>query len=328
MRAKYVMDKYSIILKYFQKADLLTVKNPDYRFTLSSLFTWLSKNDSVKHDQTTKLLDLHKRCRAVIQTRESMTVAGLEEVTHLIKKFTKLKIRHSVKDKKTVTSGEKIAEIEGKSLEILSSERTILNILQRMSGIATETNRLVNLMNHQQPTTNQQLFITATRKTPWMSLDKKAVAVGGGLTHRINLSDGILIKDNHLNLVKQKFKFDKQIEAIKKSLEIMIPKSRRKLIEIEVETAAEAWEAVKTFQTLNNNNYLAIMFDNFSSENAYRVVNELRNKFDTTKIIFEASGGINETNLHEWIKSSVDLISIGALTHSSNSANLSLEFIK
>lgn len=340
------MNKKSLILKYFQKAQLLTVANPAYCQTISTLFKWMIDNDQIHRDITTQFLNLKSTTTAKIINHEDAIAAGIEEIQYLLKEFAHLSFKTYVKDGEKIKKNQTIAEIKGQASEILGFERTILNILQRMSGIATETNRLINLINvgdakegilngaspalrppraadfeakFGKLSRQDPLLIAATRKTPLMALDKKAVAVGGGLTHRLDLSDGIIVKDNHLSLLNHD-------QAVKKALEAIIPQTSNNLIEVEVESLDQAIQAVEAFQMLNkNNDYLAIMLDNFSPAAATKTREELKQQFDLSQIIFEASGGINKENIKQWAKTGVNLISIGFLTHSPQAVNLSLE---
>lgn len=309
------MNKISLIHKYFQKSNQLTVGNNLYQQSISSLFQWLIENDKVEADKTTKYFP-DNATRAIIMAKQNGIIAGLEEVEFLLKKNTKIVLKPQITDGNALTNKKIIAEIQGNSHEILAYERTILNILQRMSGIATETYNFIDSINRQQITDNKKPYIAATRKTPWMSLDKKAVAIGGGLTHRLSLSDGILVKDNHLSFV-----------SIENALQILISKYQNELIEIEVTDAKQAFKTISIFNRLNNNNHLAIMFDNFTPENAKKAIGKLGKNFDLTNIIFEGSGGIDENNLIDWVSTGVDFISLGSLTHSTHAVNLSLEII-
>ncbi len=315
MRAEEVMNKSNLILKYFQKANRLTEKDKDYAQSLTQLFKWLTSNDKIHNDRSSKYLP-NIPCTATIISKDNGIIAGLQDLEYLLKTFTTLTFTSQLTDGKKIIKGDIIARISGKSHEILSYERTILNILQRMSGIATETSRLVKSINRQQTTDNKKIYITATRKTPWMTLDKKAVTVGGGLTHRLSLSDGILIKDNHL-----------VNNSIEMTLMTILKNYRKELIEIEVINPQQAHKVITTFQKHNNDNYLAILLDNFSPVQAKLLLNNLNRKYNLSQIIFEASGGITEKNIREWIQTGVDIISLGSLTHSAHAANLSLEII-
>ena len=311
------MNKKSLILKYFQKADLLTTRKSDYCRSITSLFKWMVENDKANSDLISKLLNIQSHHHARIISRQEAILAGSEEISFLLKNHTQLSFTPFVKDGKSIKIGQTVAEIEGVSSEILGLERIVLNILQRMSGIATETN---NLTRQDPP------FLAATRKTPWMVLDKKAVAVGGGLTHRLSLADGIIVKDNHLTFLRKKFGLKDDVLATKKALQFILPKAQNQLVEVEVKTEKEALETVKTFNKLNKNNYLAIMFDNFSPASFQSVLSKLGNLYDLSSVILEASGGINNKNIGEWSKTGADILSIGALTHSPHAVNLSLEF--
>ncbi|OGG26161.1 nicotinate-nucleotide diphosphorylase (carboxylating) [Candidatus Gottesmanbacteria bacterium RIFCSPLOWO2_01_FULL_39_12b] len=329
-------NKSSLILKYFQKAGQLTTQDSNYQKTITSLFKWLLDSDQYKDDRTTKLLELKTSITAQIISHDTGIIAGIDEVSYLIPKFSSLIIKAGKRDGEKVENGQIIAEISGLSREILSLERTVLNLLQRMSGIATETNKLIALINLQPTTHNPQLYIAATRKTPWGLLDKKAVTIGGGLTHRLNLGDGILIKDNHLAVFKKEFGLNSIDMAVSYALEISlrgptlpgrVGPHQHNLIEIEVTTPDQAHIVLETFykySKLKNNN-LAIMFDNFSPEQTRSTIRSLREKFDLNLVILEASGGINENNIRDWAKTGVDILSLGSLTHSSKTCNLSLE---
>lgn len=299
------MNKRKLILKFFQKTDQLKTSNQTYCQTISSLFHWLVANDEIRKDITSKLLALLSKTTAKIICHEKAVIAGLEEITYLLTNFTNLSIKSFVKDGNSVKNNQVIAQIQGTANEILAHERTIINFFQRLSGIATQTNRLVNQIP-------SPIYLAATRKTPWGSIDKKAVAIGGGLTHRLSLKDGILVKDNHLKLI-----------SIPQALKIILPQINHQLIEVEVKNEAEALQALNTFNQLNQDNYLAIMFDNFSAVNIKKTIVRLNNQ----SVIYEASGGINETNLLSFAKTGVDIISLGALTHSARAVNFSLEIV-
>src|SRR3989339_1146454 len=191
------MDK--IIKQYFDKSHLLTVKNKVYSQTCLELFDFQIKNDLVENDVTSKIISgKYKDSKASIIAKQSGIVAGIEEVIYVINKKTNLTVKQIIKDGTEIKNKDLLMELTGNPLEILKFERTILNIFQRMSGIATLTNSLITKNNLKTP-------LAATRKTLWGLLDKKAVSIGGGLTHRISLSDEILIKDNHIDLFSVKY---------------------------------------------------------------------------------------------------------------------------
>lgn len=303
------MNHSDSIHKFFQKKDQLTLVNKHYAMQVHDLIVWLLKNDEVQHDLTTEnLFPEEKRVNSRIITRQKTTIAGLEEVAYLIATFTKLEIQLLCKDGDHLEANQEIMHLKGDVREILAYERFFLNILQRLSGIATETHHIVSKLRDGKP------YIAATRKTVWGPLDKKAVAIGGGLTHRLSLADGILVKDNHLMLISA-------TEALQKLLQTVADT----LIEIEVEDEENLNQLVTLFTKTQTNNVLGILLDNFSPAKAKQVLASIK-KYPN--VIYEASGGITTDNINEWAKTGVDIISLGALTHSPKAADISLDIIE
>ncbi len=321
------MSRKEIILNFYHKVTQLSFQNPIYKRTAHSLIKWLFDNDKVVRDKTTQLLltsRLHPT-KAKIFCRENITLAGIEEVQYLVKSFTGLLCKTTCNDGKNVQAGQSMIELKGDAKEILAYERVILNILQRLSGIATETARIVSQLKSLRLT--QIPFIAATRKTAWGLLDKKAVALGGGLTHRLHLNDGILIKDNHLVLLRKRYGFSTEEKIVVKALLDCLEKVSGQLIEIEVEKKESVMRLIDTFTTIKTNNILGILLDNFSVTDVRKIINNLKMSRTMPQIIFEASGGINSRNIETWARSGVDLISLGALTHSVKAVDISLEVL-
>ena len=215
-----------------------------------------------------------------------------------------LKVNLLQKEGRRIKQGDIIAEIKGNLKNILITERTALNFLSHLSGIATQTARYVEKVK------GTKAVVRDTRKTlPGMRLlEKYAVTVGGGENHRLNLADGILIKDNHIaSLRKEGVTLTEIInKAGQNSTEDTI-------IEIEVNTVEDAIEALKTDVDI-------IMLDNMSIEDMKTVV-----AISGGKVKLEASGGINLDNIRYVALTGVDYISIGALTHSAKALDFSLE---
>ncbi len=268
--------KNAKILKYYNKGKLLTVKNKFYREFLDELFNLLLKTDISKGDITSKKLFKKKlQVKAVIIAKQPGIIAGVEEITYLLNKYN-IKTKIIKKDRGKVKKNNIILELKGNIKEILKLERTILNILQRMSGIATLTNNIVK---------SSKVKIASTRKTLYSYLDKKAVYIGGALTHRLNLSDGILIKENHLKYAK----------PCKNAV-------------IEVSNTKQAIKFAKY-------NPVAIMFDNMSPSTIKKTI-----KLLPKNIIFEASG-VKDIKKYQM----VDIISLGLLTKNSTALDMSLK---
>jgi nicotinate-nucleotide pyrophosphorylase (carboxylating) len=198
-------------------------------------------------------------------------------------------------------------QITGEAQTILTVERTMLNLLSRMCGIATITHKLVEKLK----TTKSQAKIAATRKTaPGLAyFDKKAVAIGGGDTHRLHLDDMVLIKDNHSAIIGD------PVEAIKLAKKNM---SFSKKIEVEITELKDVLRAAEAGADI-------IMLDNFTPNEVNKAAEVLKNAKTPHKILLEVSGGINEQTLIDYAQAKIDIISIGALTHSVKSLDISLE---
>jgi nicotinate-nucleotide pyrophosphorylase (carboxylating) len=216
-----------------------------------------------------------------------------------------LKFKVLLKDGVKLNRGDIIATVTGNARSILKAERLALNFLQKLSGIATQTNQYVDLIK------DLPVDILDTRKTtPGMRLlEKYAVAMGGGRNHRFNLSDGILIKDNHLATLRAHGMTLKEIVAKAKS---NAPKGIK--VEVEVTNLKEVEEAVAAKADI-------IMFDNMNPVQMRRAVKKV-----PARIYTEASGGITLKSVRAVAETGVNFISIGALTHSSKALDISLEF--
>jgi len=215
----------------------------------------------------------------------------------------KIEFKILIPDAKPVTKGNIIAEVGGKASSILTGERTALNFLQRMSGIATLTNDFVEKIKH------TKAKILDTRKTvPGLRLlDKEAVRLGGGKNHRIGLFDMFLIKDNHIEIAGS------ITNAVKACREFQQMKNSNLRIEIETKNLEEVKEAI-------SNNADIIMLDNFNIDLMRKAVVLINGK-----CLVEASGNINIDNVKEVAETGVDFISVGALTHSVKALDISLE---
>ena len=310
----------NIVKLYFDKSRFLTTKNKTYAETCLQLFDFQTKNDLIENDITSKIIDgKYKDSKASIIAKQTGIVAGIEEVVYLIEKKTNLKTKIITKDGASIKKKDLLVELFGNPLEILSFERTVLNILQRMSGIATYTNFLIKKNSLKTP-------LASTRKTLWGFLDKKAVSIGGGLTHRLSLSDEILIKDNHIDIMAKKSHIIR-LESLKIILDFIKKSQVKKPFEIEVETEKEAYFLNNFYQETNITAPLIIMLDNFKPKIAFRTIKTIKQQKNTTPIIFELSGGINENNIKDYDQVGADFLSLGSLTHSSKALDISLKII-
>lgn len=313
------MDRKSQVEHYFQKKKLLTTTNKSYANHITDLFSWMVQADAT--DVTATNLSISKEGTASIISKQSGVIAGIEEACYLLRSKTKLTAVPKVTDGAVIAKGDIILTIQGSNRELLSYERVILNILGRMSGIATFTSNHVSIAqkskNHPQ--------LGATRKTPWMFLDKKAVAVGGGLTHRLNQSDFVLVKDTHLDILKKQAQQSSSEDLLFDVVKRMLATSS--FFEIEVKTVSQAHRVFDVFQQSKqkkNGLIFAMMLDNFELKSAQKLVREIKKQTIYKNILIEASGEITEKNLLLWAKTGVDLLSMGVLTHSCPTFNLSM----
>ncbi|MEI7857918.1 MAG: carboxylating nicotinate-nucleotide diphosphorylase [Methanomicrobiales archaeon] len=243
-------------------------------------------------------------CRAEISSEQAGIIAGLREAEMLFSHYG-VTVEAVAYDGEMVTSGENLLILRGDAKKILLVERTALNIIGRMSGIATRTREMVNIVS----AVHGHCRIAATRKTSpgFRALDKKAVQIGGGDPHRDNLSDGILIKDNHLALVSVK----NAIAAARKT-------TLYKKIEVEVETTDDALLAASEGADI-------ILLDNMNHEQVKITLDALRDNGLRDRVTIELSGGIDGTTIHDFALLNIDVISMGALTHTVRNFSVKLE---
>jgi len=261
--------------------------------------------DIGKEDISSKLLP-RKKIKAKIISRQNGVIAGVKFAQDIfVLKGNKVTIIK--KDSSKIKAGQTILEITGPVYSILSCERTVLNLLSRMSGIATQTSNLVEKIRKVNPRTK----LYATRKTaPGLRFfDKEAVNIGGGEKHRMSLDKLVMLKDNHL--------------AVSGSLSRLISKARKKykIIEVEVENQEDALLAAVSGATI-------IMLDNFSTKEISKTINNLKKAKLRKRVKLEASGGINSKNIQSYAKSGVDMISVGEITNAVSGIDLTLEVVK
>lgn len=261
-------------------------------------------------DLTTEaLMSDNINVKAAIVAKEDGLVACVEDVASILRRLG-LSVKIVVGDGGYVKKGDIVMEITGNARTVLSIERTMLNLLMHCSGIATTVRRLVNRVRE----VNSRVRIAATRKTlPGLRyFEKKAVLIGGGDTHRLSLSDAILIKDNHVKIVGDVAK------AVRIARE---KKSFIHKIEVEVTNASDAIAAAEAGADI-------IMFDNMTLEEIQRAIEELRKRGLRDRVLIEVSGGITEDNIIDYAKLDVDIISCGWITLSSKALDMSLEIIE
>ncbi|SMC51597.1 carboxylating nicotinate-nucleotide diphosphorylase [Pedobacter nyackensis] len=243
--------------------------------------------------------------KAKLLIKESGIIAGVELALEIFKQVdASLTTEVFINDGAEVKYGDIALTVSGSSQSILLAERLVLNCMQRMSGIATKTNHIVKLLS------GYHTKLLDTRKTtPGLRyLEKWAVRIGGGVNHRIGLYDMILIKDNHVDYAGG------IANAINASNQYL--KDKNKQLEIEIEVR----DLLELDQVLETGNVNRIMLDNFSFDDLKEAVRRINKQYIT-----EASGGITEENVAAYAACGVDYISMGALTHSVKSLDMSLK---
>ena len=276
-----------------------------------SLLSFL-REDVGKGDLTSNSIissDTFARAEIICKANKTTIVCGLEEAS-MIFEMCKCKTKTLVRDGSLIKKGSIVMEIIGKALSIMKAERTALNLIMRMSGIATETRKFVSSIDDH----SISVRIASTRKTaPGLRFfDKKAVAIGGGENHRMRLDDMVLIKDNHISLVGS---VEKAIKQARNNIGSSIK------LECEATTLEEAISAVNMGADI-------VMLDNFSPTQITRTMDELSKRGIRDKAKLEVSGGIKLRNVKTYAKAKPDIISVGYLTHSPKAVDFSLEVIE
>lgn len=267
---------------------------------VEKIVTLSLKEDIGKGDITTNLIVNDKlKCLAIIKSKDTGVLAGNPIAELVFKRLdSRTKYIQRKKDGDTINPNDIIAEVRGSVRTVLTGERLSLNFLQRLSGIATLSQKFVN------KTKGFDVKIIDTRKTtPGLRiLEKYAVTVSGCYNHRFGLFDGILIKDNHIQIAGN----------IEKAVLKVRAKYKNKEIEVETSNINQVREALKSGADI-------IMLDNMTPDKIKKAV-----KIIDSKAMTEASGGINLDNIGEYAKTGVDYISVGALTHSAKSLDIGL----
>ena len=264
------------------------------------------REDAPFGDITSDAVIVDAGSRAIITTRQAGVIAGLEEAATLFNHFG-VRVTCHVDDGSEVGIGNVLVSCEGPAKAILLVERTALNIIGRMSGIATLTRKMSTLITSVAPGCR----IAATRKTaPGLRfLDKKAVRLGGGDPHRMSLSDGILIKDNHLALVSPGTAVRRAHAA-----------SCYRKVEIEVTTPAMALDAARAGADI-------LLLDNMTPDLVRETIRLCTDEGMMGRVVIEVSGGVDEASLLSYAIPGVDRISAGILTHSVRNLDVALDIM-
>jgi nicotinate-nucleotide pyrophosphorylase (carboxylating) len=273
-------------------------------------FVQLAIEEDIKEGDHSALACIPKNAtgEAKLLVKEDGIIAGIKIAIQIFKEFdTSFEIKTILKDGDQVKVGDVAFTVSGPSITLLSAERLVLNVMQRMSAIATLTNKYVKELN------GLSTKVLDTRKTTPLIrfLEKEAVKIGGGVNHRYGLYDMVMLKDNHND-------FAGGIEkSINKTVQYLKDNKLNLKIEVETRNIDEVKEVLKIGQIDR------IMLDNFSYTDMKKAVKLIDGKYET-----EASGGINLKTVRKYAECGVDYVSVGALTHSVSNMDLSLKAIK
>ena len=260
-------------------------------------------SEDIQSGDITSVLLPKKKIKAKIISRQDGVLAGIRFAREIFN-LKGCNARIMKKDGTRLKPNQVVLDVYGNAGTVLSCERTVLNLLSRMSGIATHTSLLISKIRK----INKKTNLYSTRKTaPGLRyFDKEAVKIGGGHKHRMTLNDMVMIKDNHL--------------LVCNSMEDIIKNARKrhKHVEVEVENQKDAILAANCGATI-------IMLDNFSPAQIQKTITILQKKKLRNKVKLEASGGINSKNITAYAKTGVDIISVGSITNSVKGLDLSLE---
>jgi nicotinate-nucleotide pyrophosphorylase (carboxylating) len=247
--------------------------------------------------------------QAEVIAKEEGVIAGLEEAKILLESLN-LKAENLVQDGDEISKKQVLMRISGDTRTILSVERTLLNIISRMSGIATTTRKTVEKIKE----AGFKTKVACTRKTApgLLYFDKKAVFIGGGETHRLHLDDMILIKDNHIAIAGG---IEEAIQRVREKV------SFSKKVEVEASRIEDVLVAAKAGADI-------IMLDNFSPKEIVKAIELLKKKGFFGKVLLEASGGITIENILDFASTGIDIVSLGEITHSAKALDISLEIKK
>lgn len=319
------MDR-KVLRNFTHKADsFLSIENSTYKqWVFRYTFLELEKDLAAKGDITSNSIFLEpKMIKAKIVAKEDGVFAGRDEIKYFLqdadvafrpKISGNFELNFNFSDGEGFKKGDVLLEIGAELHDLLAVERATLNLLMRMSAIATKTREMLEIVK------DYDVLITPTRKALWGLIDKKAVIVGGGGSHRLNLSDAILVKDTHLDLVDHNFELVLQ----------RIADSRLdcRFVEIEVESIDDAVNCATAFGNFLGSKIRSVgvlLLDNMTAEDTKLAMDRLKELGLYEGLLFEASGGINEKTVLDYAKTGVDIISMGCLTSGIRGIDMSLK---
>ena len=303
-------------------SDRLTLDNTDYKqWIFRYTFLELEKDLGNLGDLSSRLVfEENLSASANIVAKSAGILAGLAEIEYFLvgadnnfrpRVTGDFQVESFFKDGDKVVAGDIVMKISGEIKDLLAVERVVLNLLMRMSGVATNAARIVGLV--------PEVLVVPTRKTLWGWLDKKACSIGGAGTHRLNLSDAIILKDTHLDFFGRNFgKIFEKIEAAGGDFP--------RFVEIEVENGEEALKVAEFFN--GRSGFVpVVMFDNMVPAAILETIEAIKLRGLHDSCLFEASGGIVEENVRDYARTGVDIISMGSLTGGVKGLDMSMKIV-
>ena len=329
-------DRTSEVRRGLFRGAALHLENAEYLRAVRAFTCELLSSDLGSGDLTSQALALdgERGCGRVL-AKACGVAAGIAEFSWLLSQGG-LRVTERKRDGESIAPGDVLAEVEGKRRVLLEYERVGLNLLQRMSGIATAARALQDRLFRRNPAA----FVVGTRKTPWGLLDKRALHLGGVGTHRLGLWDAILIKNNHLAMLP-----GREEEAVCVAVWRAWPsRGPAAFVELEVRSRKSALAAARAFREVRSNRGAAhterqneeypgpsqppcpciLMLDNFPPAEVRGIVDALRSEDLLDDVLIESSGNISDANFEAYADCGADAISVGALTHSVRALDLSL----
>lgn len=309
-----------MILEAYDRRKELSLNNKEYRKDVLNILNLMLNYDLKNNDITANaLIDKKIKIKAAIIAKEKGIISGIEEISFFLRR-NNVEAKLLKKDGDIADANERIAILYGNARKIFSLERTCLNVMQRMSGISTKTNSLAKRAGN-------DAKIAGTRKTILGPLEHKAITLGRGLSHRLGLYDSVLIKGNHLGLLDKNLSKDLFFAIASAASK----RGKSRFIEIEASSPSMAILAAEHIHAIRRKTRtkmpFIVMLDNFSPGAIRKTLKGIKKKH-LRHILIEASGGINEKNIKKYCIKGVDVISMGSLTNSSSSLDMSIRVLK
>jgi len=270
-----------------------------------SIDLWFKEDIREGDHSTLSTVPENAQGKAILHVKQEGIIAGIDVALKVFTHFDpEIKLNTFMSDGDRISMGDRVLEVKGRVHTILQCERLVLNIMQRMSGIATSTKEYVNLLEG----TGTRILDTRKTTPGFRLLEKEAVRLGGGVNHRFGLYDMIMIKDNHIDFAG----------GIKQAIDGAMAYQKERGLNLPVVIETRSLEDVE--EVLRIGNILRIMLDNFSTDLTREAVKLIDGRFET-----ESSGGITRETIRSYAECGVDYISVGALTHQVKSLDLSLK---